>query len=315
MHPEAIDKYMKGEVEKGRMFGPVSSYSTDSSEAAAVVDLHINRMGMVPKGHTPGNWRPITDMSFPEGRSVNDGIDPAHCTLQYTSVERIATAAQSLGAGTLLAKLDVRSAYRLIPVHPVDRPLLAVAWKGGIFVDGMLLFGLRSAPKIFTAVADALEYIIWSQGVRYIDHYLDDFVTFGPANSRECESAVEIICRICTKLGVPLAMDKMEGPTHCLTFLGIEVDTKAGVLRLPQEKLGRIKSALRQWQRRKSCTKKELESLIGTLQHACRVVRPGKSFLRRMIELSSIPKRPHHRVRLNNHFRADLGWRKVFVSG
>lgn len=74
------------------------SYPAEGLQAAAIADLHINRMGVVPKGHTPGNWRPIMDTSFPEGRSVNDGIDPAHCTLQYTSVERITTAAQSLGA-------------------------------------------------------------------------------------------------------------------------------------------------------------------------------------------------------------------------
>lgn len=110
-------------------------------------------------------------------------------------------------------------------------------------------------------------------------------------------------------MGVPLATDKMEGLTHCLTFLGIEVDTKAGVLYLHLEKLGCMKLALRQWQHRKSCTKKELESLIRTLQDTCRVVRPGRSFLRQMIELTSIPKRrPHHCICLNNHFQVDLGW-------
>lgn len=108
--------------------------------------------------------------------------------------------------------------------------------------------------------------------------------------------------------GTGCSTGKMEGPTHCLTFLGIKVDTQAGALRLPQEKLGPIRSALRQWQHRKSCTKRELESLIGTLQHACRVVRPGKSFLRRTHPSPSD-------VRLNNHFRAGLGWWKVFASG
>lgn len=112
------------------MLGPVASYTADRSEAAAIsssTDLHINRIAVVPKAHTPGKWRLIKDMPFPEGESVNYGIDPAHCILQYTSVERIATEAQSLGAGTLLAKLAVRSAYRVISVHPLDSSLLAVA--------------------------------------------------------------------------------------------------------------------------------------------------------------------------------------------
>lgn len=61
--------------------------------------------------------------------------------------------ASKLGPGTLLAKVDID---RLIPVHPQDRPLQAVQWNGNIYVDPMLPFSLRSAPKIFNAVADTL---------------------------------------------------------------------------------------------------------------------------------------------------------------
>lgn len=84
-------------------------------------------------------------------------IDPALFSLQYTLDERIAVAAHTMGKGTLLAKLNVKSAYRLLPVHLADRPLLAFEWKGKIFVDGMLPFRLRFVPNIFTVVADALE--------------------------------------------------------------------------------------------------------------------------------------------------------------
>jgi len=159
-------------------------------------------------------------------------------------VERIAVAAQALGNGTLLAKLDVKSAYRLLPVHPADRPLLAFEWRGNIYVDGMLPFGLRSAPKIFTAIADALEWIVRSRGVRHVDHYLDDFVTLGPADTDECATALQTIRRTCDELGVALATEKIERPSSCLTLLGIEIDTRAGVLRLPPEKLARVKSVL-----------------------------------------------------------------------
>ena len=85
----------------------------------------MNRMGVVPKGHTLRKWRLIIDMLYPVGASVNDGIESALCSLHYTSVKRIATAAQSLGMGAQLAKLDVKSAYRLVPVHPADQSLLA----------------------------------------------------------------------------------------------------------------------------------------------------------------------------------------------
>ena len=94
-------------------------------------------------------------------------------------------------------------------------------------------------------------------------------------------------------------MDKVEGPTAYLTFLGIEIDTTAGILRLPRDKLNQIHNLLEQWAGKKVCTRRELESLIGTLQHACKVVRPGRAFLRRMIDLLRSPQRPYHHTRLN----------------
>lgn len=51
------------------------------------------------------------------------------------SVDDIATRMVQLGRGALLAKFDLKSAYRNVPVHPVDRWLLGMEWKGQLFVD------------------------------------------------------------------------------------------------------------------------------------------------------------------------------------
>ena len=132
--------------------------------------MQINRLGVIPKGRASGKWRLITDLLFPEGRGVNDGIDPLVCSLRYTTVYKADQAVGCLGVGTLLAKLDVRSAYRLILVHPDNRLLLGFQWQGVQHVDSMLLFGLCSALKIFTAVADALEWVARQRDVLDIDH-------------------------------------------------------------------------------------------------------------------------------------------------
>ena len=73
----------------------------------------------------------------------------------------------SFGRDSLLAKVDVRSTYRNVPVHPEDRWMLGMLWEGGLYVDKTLPFGLRSAPKIFTALADAVEWVARQEGVRY----------------------------------------------------------------------------------------------------------------------------------------------------
>ena len=128
-------------------------------------------------------WRLITDQSFPPGQSVNDGIDPALCSLAYTTVDQVAEVVARLGTAALLAKVDIESAYRLIPVHPQDRPLQAVCWEGQVFIDPMFPFGLRSAPKIFNAVADALNWLLHQRGIPHVLHYLDDFIIISPPHS------------------------------------------------------------------------------------------------------------------------------------
>ena len=45
------------------------------------------------------SWHLIRDHSFPEWESVNDGIDPAICSLKYPSVERISQAMHSVSRG------------------------------------------------------------------------------------------------------------------------------------------------------------------------------------------------------------------------
>ena len=123
-----------------------------------------------------------------------------------------------------------------------------------------------------------------------------------------------ILKQVCTELGVPLAPEKQEGSSTTIVFLGIVIDTVKQELRLPEEKLKRLQASLKEWEKRKSCTRKELESFIGVLQHACRVIKPGRSFLRQAIVLLSITKRHYHYVHLYAEFRADLMWWRAFAA-
>ena len=158
-HPDIVQGYVSEQLKLGRMLGQLDPICHST--------VHINRFGVIPKDHATGKWRLVTDLSYPPGESVNDGIDPELCSLRYTSVDDVATAAAGLGQGALMAKVDIEAAYRLVPVHPDDRPLLGMEWKGQVFADPMLPFGLRSAPKIFNAVADAVEWYLNSRGIAH----------------------------------------------------------------------------------------------------------------------------------------------------
>ena len=255
-----VTEYLKDEQALGRIIGPLDPLLAEK--------VHSSPFGVIPKQHSPGNWRLIIDLSSPQGASVNDGINPKWCSLTYISVDSVTKIVAGLGRGTMLGKMDIKSAYRIIPVRPVDRLLLGMSWQGSVFVDTKLPFGLRSAPLIFTAIADALEWIVKLQGVKYLFHYLDDFITCGSPGITECATNMQKLIDCCSELGIPISTEKTEGPAICITFLGIEMDTQAMELRLPARKLTKVRQTVLEWLDRKAAKRRELESLIGILQHA-----------------------------------------------
>ena len=115
-------------------------------------------------------------------------------------------------------------------------------------------------------------------------------------------------------LNIPVASEKLEGPATRLVFLGIEIDTVEMVLRLPPGKLRELQELVRKWMARKSCGRQELQSLAGKLQHACKVVRPRRTFLRRVFEMISVTEKKHDHVRLNTAFWSDIAWWHTFLA-
>ena len=148
VHPDMISGFLSSMLRAGRVLGPIEL------EVAATVQ--VNRFGLVPKGHQPGKWRLIVDLSFPRGCSVNDATELEVCSLHYTLVDETCERVVAMGRGTVLAKFDVQGAFRTIPVHLNDTRLLGMHWEGRIHVDKALPFRLRSAPKLYNAVADVV---------------------------------------------------------------------------------------------------------------------------------------------------------------
>ena len=142
----------------------------------------------------------------------------------------------TLGAGTCMAKIDIRNAFRLLPVHLADRHMLGMRWNNQIYIETCLLFELCSAPKLINILADLLSWILQSNGVSPVLHYLDDFLTLGFPSTTTCVENLTTIKEVCLQLGIPLALDKVEGLSKSLTFLGIILDTKRMEARLPEEK-------------------------------------------------------------------------------
>ena len=151
-------------------------------------------------------------------------------------------------------------------------------------------------------------------GVETVFHYIDDFLLLGTPHCPQCAVDLVRLQQTFGWLRIPLAPEKREGPATCVTFLGIELDSELMVARLPLHKIAELHCLLTQWQGRRCCLVKELQSLVGKLQHAGKVIRPGRTFLRHMLGLLKGIPRHQKFIRLNTAFRSDLTWWLVFME-
>ena len=87
-------------------------------------NFRISPLGLVPK-KAPGEFCLIHHLSFLEGSSVNEGIPRELSSVHYATIDDAIKKITSLGAGCFLAKTDIKSAFRIIPLHPRDFGLLS----------------------------------------------------------------------------------------------------------------------------------------------------------------------------------------------
>ncbi len=254
-----------------------------------------------------GKVRTITDLSWPPGGSVNDHIDRDEYSVQYTTVDEAAEMCLQYEE-CFLAKSDIQKAYTHVVVQPKDWEKLGFKWGDYYYAWAILPFGLRSACALYDMYAEGLEYMAIKNGcLATCVHFLDDNLFLAP--SREsCQNSLDIFKKTARDAGFAIQESKCQGPDRVLEFLGITIDTINKTLCISPERMKEILDELRTWLPLKSCTKRQLLSLIGKLSFISRVVRCGRTFLRRLIDLSTKVKHLHYRIKLNVQARLDIIW-------
>ena len=151
---------------------------------------------------------------------------------------------------------------------------------GQFYYDKVLPFGLRSATFLFNQLSDTLDWIlIHICKISFVCHILDDFLLAEPSApppfQQLCSDSLQRMLSTFHNIRIPIASAKKEGPAQELQFMGITLDTIRMEARLPADKIDRIRTALQLFQSTKAITLRELQSLIGTLNFACKVIPPG----------------------------------------
>ena len=183
-----------------------------------------------------------------------------------------------------------------LPIRPSQWFLTGFKWMGYYFIDLVLSFGLRSSPCIFTRFADAICWILQNvYNLPYTIHYADDYL-FVALHQNSAVKDFNLALKAFEELGIPIASEKTIPPTTCLPFLGIIIDSTDLSMCVPEDKKFEIMDLLHTWNGRRKCTKTELLSFTGKLSVICRVVRPGRIFLRRLYDLTKNVKAGHHHI-------------------
>lgn len=224
--------------------------------------------------------------------------------MQYQSVDTAISLIQQLGPGALLAKTDIENAYKQVPIHHTDFELLGFRIGNDYYYDKTLPFGLSYSCNLFEKFSTALQWILEHKfSVTHCVHILDDFLFIGPPNSSKCYSALMSFYKLAQDIGIPIKPSKTVLPTTTLTFWGLELDTP-----------NLLKGGGAQVEITEISNTEAITISIGMLNFACKVVPPGRTFLRRLIDLTVGLKKPYYHRRLNSEAKADLNAWGLFLD-
>jgi hypothetical protein len=268
--------------------------------------LVVSALGAVPKD--VGDIRIIHDLSRPEG-----GVNRLawETSVAFTSVDE---ATKLISQSSFLAKIDLKSAYRSIPISESCFQLTGLHWKFGpdqkitYFFDSRLPFGASKSCVVFQTITDSICQMMKKKGYTVLA-YIDDLLCVADSEV-ECQAGLDVLCRLVLDLGLAINWKKVVAPSRKLVFLGILINCDDRSVSLPAEKVLALMKLISSWDSRKKVTKLEIQKMVGKLAWASRVIRGGRTFYRRLIDLMCHVRENHHFVRISKAAREDLSWWK-----
>jgi len=296
-----VEDYIRTETNQSRIIGPFLSNPFECTIAISPLN------SLEKKGSS--DRRIITDLSFPDGRAVNCGINKdeylgKHIRTQYPTVDNLVELILRHGRGCKLYKRDMRKAFRQIRVDPGDIHLLSFRWNDMIYCDTVLAMGLRSAAYICQRLTNGISYICKMEGHELVN-YLDDFC--GADEAVRAEISFEYLRNLLELLGIEEAKKKAVSPSTRVAFLGIWFDTVKMTMEVTPERLLEIKDLTAAWLTKNRATVKEVQSVIGKVNFVAKCVKPARIFIGRM--LNFLREMPHKgRSRVTEDFKGDIKW-------
>ena len=303
--PQDVRAYLEEERTYDAILGPF--------DAPPLPNLHTSPFMTRDKPHS-NNRRVIVDLSFPQGRSVNAGSAQnvylnTPFLLKLPTIDHVVKRVRLLGKGCKIYKIDIKRAFRHVKLDPLEYDLLGLhhnAW----FLDTCLPFGFRHGSALFQRLSDAVRHMMHQRDFDVIN-YIDDIL--GIELPSRVDASFDALSALLNHLGFEISYNKLVKPATCVNCLGILVNTENFTLSIPDDKLHEIQNKCTSWCGRTRCTKRELQSLLGSLLYVSKCVRSSRFFLNRLLDvLRSVHEKDQ--VQLSTEAQKDINWFSKFLT-
>ena len=221
------------------------------------------------------------DLSWPKGAAVNASVQKdvylgTQYVLNYPSMDSITSSLVKLCPAALIYKVDISCAFRQIKIDPTDIDLLGFKFQDQYFIDRSVSFGYRNGSQIFQRCTDAVRFTMQQHGFPHLFNYIDDLIYTGlPAN---IHNSFQFLLNLIQELGLEISQKKLVPPSTSVVCLGIHIDTINRTLSIPDQKLAEIVDICKSWVSKTYCSKRQLQSLLGSLLYISKCMKPARFF-------------------------------------
>ena len=282
--PDHVMSHIHNELSLRRYSGPFSQ----SRLEFLIGPFRTSPLSTVLKTVDSVERRIVQDLSFPRNdptcQSVNSQINIDDFRCDWGTLNDIRAIVIDAPLGSEAATLDVNSAFRCCPILPSQQRNFIIRWNDAFFIDHNAPFGATSAGGVFGRVADAKSAILASKGFGPSKNWVDDFVFFRfpislDQNPPSFSYSLSDIYALAIQLGWPWKESKTRPFATEFKYLGFLWDLSTKSVCIPEAKKLRYLSKLDSWVSGNKFSRKEAESVLGTLVHCSLALPDGRSRL------------------------------------
>lgn len=285
-YPNDVSIHINNELSLGRYSGPFSR----SRLEYLIGPFRTSPLGTVPKSIDSSERRIVQDLSFPRGTpgqlSVNEQIDIDEFRCDWGTFNDVRAIVLDAPPFTEAATLDVDAAFRCCPITPSQQCNFVVHWNDSFYIDHNAPFGATSSGGIFGRIADAKTAILTQVKIGPSKNWVDDFVFFrlpissDPTNDFPVFTySLSDIYSLGDRLGWPWKRSKTRPFNAQFKYLGFVWDLTTKTVQIPSDKKLRYLSKLEPWIHGRKFSRKDAESVLGTLVHCSLAIPDGRSRL------------------------------------